>query len=94
MSEYTHYQNIPIFLKRFDPPNMVRSTGGLKSIQSALLNLELGPRTRKIGPLSGYSSTNRFQLVMPVTKLKQKIMKLTKISRGKGQLDLEENGLI
>ena len=88
MSEYTHYQNIPIFLKRLDPPNMVRSTGRLKSIQSALLNLELGPGTRKIEPLTGYISTIHFQLVMPVTKLKQKI------SRGKGQLDLEENGLM
>ena len=72
---------------------------GLKSIQSALLNLEeLGPGTRQIGPISGCISTHQlhashFQLMMPTTKLIKKIMKLTKLVRGKGQSDPQENGI-
>ena len=79
----------PIFLKRFDPPNMVRFVSGLKSIQSEVQNFELGPGIREIRPFSGYISTHHFQLVTAA-----KIMKLTKISRRKGQSDFQENGLM
>ena len=69
----------PIFLKRFDPPDMLGFARGLKSIQSALLNLvELGPGTRQIGPISGCISTHQlhashFLLMMPTTKLIKKL---------------------
>ena len=67
---------------------MVKYASGLKSIQSVLLNFELDPGTRQIGPFSGYISTHHFQLVTVAKKIKQKMIKLTKISRRKGQSDL------
>ena len=69
----------------------------MKSIPSALLNLvELGPGTRQIGPILVYISTHQlhashFQLMMP--EANQKIMKLAKSFRGKGQSDPQENGV-
>ena len=54
---------------------MLRFTRGMKSIQSAFLNLvELGPGTRQVGPISGCISTHELhashlQLMMPTTKL-------------------------
>ena len=68
---------------------------GMKSIPSALLNLvELGPGTRQIGPILVYISTHQLyasHFLMP--EANQKIMKLTKRFRGKGQSDPQENGV-
>ena len=78
-----------IFLKKFDPPNMLGFERGLKS---ALLNLvELGPGTRQIGPISGYTSTHQlhashFELMVPTTKLIKKLWNLRIFLGGKGSL--------
>ena len=64
-----------IFLKRLDPPNMVRFATGLKSIGSALLNIvEFGHGTRQIGSILGYTSNHQLhasylQLMMPTTNV-------------------------
>ena len=82
----------PIFLKRFDPPNILGFARGLKSIRSALLNLvELGPYLPNRAHFRVYfnPSATCFTFLTYDTnnKANQNIMKLTQIFRGRGQSD-------
>ena len=80
--------------------NILGFANGLKSIRSVLLNLvELGPWTRQIEPISGYISTHQlhaphFHSYDADNKVNEKIMKLNKIFREKGQSDPQGNGVM
>ena len=78
---------------------MLEFAGGMKSIRSALLNLvELGPGNRQIGPILWYilvyTCPSATCFTSPTydsdNKVNQKIMKLTKIFKEKGQSDASE----